>query len=38
MVAFEPGERPTFDEILNNDWLKEVSNLSQDEENKIKRN
>ena len=38
MVAFEPGERPTFDEILNSAWLKEVSNLSQDEENKIKRN
>ena len=37
MVAFEPGERPTFDEILNNVWLKEVSNLTQDEENKIKK-
>ena len=24
MVAFEPGERPTFDEILNSAWLKEV--------------
>ena len=37
MVAFEPGERPTFEEILNSAWLKDVSNLTQDEEDKIKK-
>ena len=37
MVAFEPGERPTFDEILNSAWLKDVSNLTQGDEDKIKK-
>ena len=36
MVAHNPEERPTFDEILNSAWLKEVSNLTEDEETKIK--
>ena len=36
MVAHNPKERPTFEEILNSAWLKEVSNLTEDEENKIK--
>ena len=33
MVAFEPSERPTIKEILNHDWMKEVSNLSEEEFN-----
>ena len=37
MVAHNPEERPTFDEILNSAWLKEVSNLTEDEEKKIKK-
>ena len=36
MVAHNPEERPSFDEILSSAWLKEVSNLTEDEENKIK--
>ena len=31
MVAFEPSERPTIKEILNHDWMKEVSNLNEEE-------
>ena len=37
MVAYDPGERPTFDEILNDAWLKDVSNLTEDEEKEIKK-
>ena len=37
MVAHNPEERPSFDEILNSAWLKEVSNLTEDEEKKIKK-
>ena len=36
MVAHNPKERPTFEEILNSAWLKDVSNLTEEEENKIK--
>ena len=32
MVAYDPEERPKLAEILNFDWLKEVSNLTEDEE------
>ena len=31
MVAFEPSERPTIKEILNHNWMKEVSNLNEEE-------
>ena len=31
MVAFEPSERPTINEILNHDWMREVSNLNEEE-------
>ena len=31
IVAFEPSERPTIKEILNHDWMKEVSNLNEEE-------
>ena len=31
LVAFNPKERPTIEEILNNDWLKEMNNLSEEE-------
>ena len=36
MVAHNPKERPTFEEILNSAWLKDLSNLTEEEENKIK--
>ena len=36
MVAYNPKERPTFEEILNSAWLKDVNNLTEEEENKIK--
>ena len=31
MVAFNPDERPTIQEILNGEWMKEIINLSEDE-------
>ena len=34
MVAFEPSERPSIDEILKHDWMKEVTNLNEEEYNK----
>ena len=36
MVAYEPDERPTFDEILKHPFLKDVINLTPEEENKIR--
>ena len=36
MVAYKPSERPTFDEILKHPFLKDVINLTQDEENEIR--
>ena len=40
MVAFEPDERPTLEQILESDWLKEIKNLSDKEkadlENEVK--
>ena len=32
MVAFLPKDRPSIDEILNGDWLKEIKDLEQDEQ------
>ena len=37
MVAYNPDKRPTLVQILNSDWLKEVSKLTEDEEAKIKK-
>ena len=31
MVAFLPKDRPSIDEILNGDWLKEIKELERDE-------
>ena len=31
MVAFNPNERPTIEEILNHDWMKEITNLNQED-------
>ena len=31
MVAFWPKDRPSIDEILNGDWLKEIKELERDE-------
>ena len=31
MVAFLPKDRPSIDEILNGDWLKEIKELEKDE-------
>ena len=41
MVAYDPNERPTIEEILDDDWFKEITNLKEDkfktyEENLIK--
>ena len=35
MVAFKPSERPSIEEILNSEWLKEINNLNQEEELKL---
>ena len=37
MVAFNPSERPSIEEILNSEWLKEINNLSQEEETKLEK-
>ena len=31
LVAFNPKERPTIEDILNNDWFKEMNNLSEEQ-------
>ena len=31
MVAYEPSERPSIKEILNHAWMKEVTNLNEEE-------
>ena len=36
MIAYNPDERPSCDEILNHLWFDEVNNLSQEEEEQIK--
>ena len=41
MVAYDPNKRPTIQEILDDDWLKEITNLKEDifktyEENLVK--
>ena len=36
MVAFNPKERPSIEEILNDEWMKEIQNLSDNELKKLK--
>ncbi len=36
MVAYEPNKRPTFDEILNHPFLKDMKELTPKEEDQIK--
>ena len=36
MLAFNPKERPSVDEILKDEWMKEISNLPDDERQKLK--
>ena len=31
MIAYQPKERPSIEEILNSSWMKEINNLNQDE-------
>ena len=31
MVAYDPNERPTIEEILDDDWFKEITNLKEEE-------
>ena len=35
MVAFHSSDRPSIDKILDSDWLKEINNLNQNEENNL---
>ena len=35
MIAFNPDERPTIDQILNYEWMKEINNLSEDQKNAL---
>ena len=35
MVALNPSERPSIENILNSNWLKEINNLNEEEENKL---
>ena len=41
MVNFSPKERPSIDEILKDDWLKEINELNEEQmkslENEIKQ-
>ena len=37
MVAYEPRKRPTFDEILNHPFLKDMKELTSKEEDQIKK-
>ena len=37
MVAYNPSERPTIEQILNSLWLKEINNLNQNEELELEK-
>ena len=30
MVAYNPSERPTFEDIMNSEWMKEISNANEE--------
>ena len=36
MVAFDPKERPSIEEILNDEWMKEIQNLPDNELKRLK--
>lgn len=38
MVAFNPNERPTIEEILNHDWMKDITKLNEEEFKKYEEN
>ena len=38
MVAYDPNKRPTIEEILKGDWMKEITNLKKDEFIKYEQN
>ena len=31
MVAFNPAQRPTIDQILNDEWMQEINNLNDEQ-------
>ena len=31
MVSYNPNERPTIEQVLNDDWLKDITNLKEEE-------
>ena len=35
MVAFIPSKRPSIEEILNSEWMREINNLNEEEEKKL---
>ena len=37
MVAFNPKERPSIKEIINGEWMKGITNLSENEYMEIKK-
>jgi serine/threonine protein kinase len=37
MVSFNPKERPTIEQILNDDWLKDITNLNEEEFKKYEK-
>ena len=37
MVAYNPDNRPTIEEILKSDWLKEINNLTQQENDVLEK-
>ena len=36
MIAYNPNERPTIDEILNDPWVQEINNVMQALENEVR--
>ena len=36
MVAQNPGQRPTIDQILNDEWMQEINNLSDTQRMELK--
>jgi len=37
MVSYNPKERPTIEQILNDDWLKDITNLKEEEFKKFEQ-
>ena len=38
MVNYKPSQRPTIEEILSHDWMKEVTNLNEEDYKKYEEN